>query len=179
MKELERVAKLLGERNQINLEISRIIGRPALSGHIGEYIASKIFKIELEYSAVVKGIDGVFTQGTLKGKTVNIKLYGKQERMLDITPGSLADYYLVLTGPKSAPVTSRGESRPLVISSVYLFNMVKLVGKLKRRGVKIGVATSVAKSYWEEAEIYPRKTSGEMELTQEQVRLINLFSRAN
>ncbi|MFQ6065374.1 MAG: hypothetical protein ACE5L6_07860 [Candidatus Bathyarchaeia archaeon] len=63
MNELERVAKLLGKRNQINLEISKIIGRPALQGHIGEYIASKIFKIELEYSAVAKGIYGVFTQG--------------------------------------------------------------------------------------------------------------------
>lgn len=175
MNELEKIAELLRKRNQINFEISRIIGRPALTGHIGEYITSRIFKIKLEYSAVAKGVDGVFIDGALKGKTVNIKLYGKQESVLDITTGSLADYYLVLTGPKSQPVTSRGSSRPLVVSNGYLFNMTKLVSKLRKRGVKIGIATSVAKQYWEKAEIYPHRTNDELKLTTEQTGLLKLF----
>lgn len=57
MDELEKIAKLLKKRNQINLEISKIIDRPALPSHIGEYIASRIFSIRLEDSAVAKGID--------------------------------------------------------------------------------------------------------------------------
>jgi hypothetical protein len=176
MAEIERIADLLKKRNEIDREISKIIGRPSTRGHIGEFIASKIFKIELESSAATKGIDGVFTDGPLRGKTVNIKLYGKREGVLDIAVHELADYYLVLTGPKSAATTSIGSSRPLVISNVYLFEMRKLMNKMRKRGVKIGVATSVTQSYWEEAEIYPLETNKKLELTEEQVRLLDLFS---
>jgi len=176
LSELERLAELLEKRNQADLETSRIIGRPALASHIGEFIASKIFKIILESSATAKGIDGVFVEGSLKGKTVNIKLYGKQEGILDITTDGLADYYLVLTGSKSPPVTSRGQSRPLVISCVYLFEMKPLLEKLRTRKVKIGIATSVASSYWEEAEIYPRSMSRQLKITEEQAKQLRLFS---
>jgi len=47
---------------------------------------------------------------------------------------------------------------------------------LKRRGVKIGIATSVAKPYWTEAETYPNVTNDKLELTKEQVRLLDLFT---
>ena len=88
----------------------------------------------------------------------------------------LADSYLVLTGPKSAATTSRGSLRPLVISNVYVFEMAELVSELRKRGVKLGVAMSVAQSYWEEAEIYPRQTNKKLELTKKQGRLLRLFS---
>jgi len=174
--ELEKIAELLERRNKIDLEISRIIGRPSLSGHLGEYIASKIFRIKLETSAATKRIDGVFLNGLLKGKTVNIKLYGKQEGLLDIALDNLADYYLVLTGPKSQRTTSRGKSRPLIISNVYLFEMSELINKLKKRGVKIGTATSVAKPYWADAEIYPHRANKKLALTKDQIRLLKLFA---
>jgi len=106
----------------------------------------------------------------------NIKLYGKQEGSLDIALDNLADYYLVLTGPKAQPTTSRGKSRPLIISNVYLFEMSELINKLKKRGVKIDVATSVAKPYWAEAEIYPHRASKKLSLTKDQVRLLELFA---
>lgn len=176
MDELEKIAELLEKRKQIDREISKIIGRPALVGHIGEYIASKIFQIKLEDSASAKGIDGVFIKGPLKGKTVNIKLYRKREGILNITLDNLADYYLVLTGPKSAAATSRKSSRPIVISNAYLFKMPELISKLRKRGVKIGIATSVAKYYWTEAEIYPHKINDKFELTTEQARLLELFT---
>ena len=131
MKELKRISDLLKKRRQVDEEISRIIDRPAIPSHIGEFIASRIFNIKLEASATAEGIDGVFVEGPLKRKTVNIKLYGKQEGILDITLKNLADYYLVLTGPKSPPATSRGESRPIVVSHAYLFDMKDLVRKLK------------------------------------------------
>lgn len=40
--DLKRIAELLEKRNQIDLELSKIMGRPATVGHIGEFIASKI-----------------------------------------------------------------------------------------------------------------------------------------
>jgi len=175
MSELEKIADLLKRRRQIDEEISKIISRPSLPSHIGEFIASKVFGIRLKPSAASKGIDGVFVEGPLKGKTVNVKMYGNQEGILDITLKNMADYYLVLTGPKSQPTTSRGESRPIVISIVYLFKMTDLVHELKKRGVKIGIATSMAKRYWEEARVYPDQVNKAIELTKEQLKLLALF----
>jgi hypothetical protein len=176
LNELKDLATLLCKRKQIDDKITRVIGRPALPQHIGEFIASKIFNIKLEASATAKGIDGIFADSPLKGKTVNIKLYGKQEGILDITLEKLADYYLVLTGPKAMPTTSRSESRSIHISCVYLFEMKELVVELRMRGVKIGTATSVAKAYWEKAEIYPKQVDKTLKLTPEQIQLIELFS---
>jgi hypothetical protein len=48
--DLEELAKLLHQRNEIEDRISRIIVRPALNSHIGEYLASKLFNIKLEDS---------------------------------------------------------------------------------------------------------------------------------
>ena len=47
---------------------------------------------------------------------------------------------------------------------------------LKDRGVKIGVATSVAKAYWEAAEIYPEGSNDSLTLTAEQLDLLESFS---
>ena len=52
--------------------------------------------------ATSKGIDGFFIEGSLRGKSVNVKLYGKKENILDISTGEIADYYLVLTGDEGA-----------------------------------------------------------------------------
>lgn len=170
------MSALLSKRNNIDEEISRIIGRPALQGHIGEFIASRIFNIELEQSAVAKGIDGRFRDGPLKGKTVNVKIYGKREGFLDISTKNLADYYLVLTGPGSDPVSSRGKSRPMIISNAYLFDMKRLMPTLKQRGVKIGVATSVIKEQWNRAEIYPQNRCNTITLDETQRELLRLFT---
>jgi len=175
MKKLERLAKLVHTKNRIDDKIAEIIGRPSLIGHVGEYIASEIFKIGLEQSAVEKGIDGRFTQIPLKGQTVNIKFYAKRENLLDINPDYSPDYYLVMTGPKSGAVSSRGATRPWLISSVYLFNSQKLMNELKNRGVKIGIATSVISKLWGEAEIYPNQRNSTIPLSEEQVRQLRLF----
>lgn len=72
-KELEQLARAIKQRNVVAAEIARIVDRPALIGSVGEYIAAWIFGIQLEQSAVRKGIDGHFARGNLAGKTVNIK----------------------------------------------------------------------------------------------------------
>lgn len=157
-------------------EIAGIIGRPALNRHIGEYVASMLFGIELEESATAKGIDGYFNEGSLKGKSVNVKLYGKKENILDISTAELADYYLVLSGDDGDLSSSRGKTRPLVISQVFLFNMTELMPRLKERGVKIGIATSVRKSDWDDAMVYPVQMNRELVLSDEQIRLLQLFN---
>ena len=172
---MERLAKLIQDRNKTSEEIAKIINRPALNSHIGEYIASQIFDISLNESANVKGIDGLFKSGSLRGKSVNVKLYGKQENILDISPGYLADYYLVLSGDTGDLLSSRGKTRPLNISQVFLFNMNELMNSLRSSGVKIGVATSVRKSEWEKAMVYPVKNNMELVLSKEQVGLLRLF----
>jgi hypothetical protein len=175
MNDLIRLAKLIKSRNAIANDITTIIGRPALIGHVGEYIASAIFEIVLEKSASHKGSDGHFMGGALAGCTVNIKCYPKQEGILDVNPVNFPDYYLVLAGPKSGAVSSRGIVRPWVIKSVFLFDASKLIDILRKRGVKIGIATSVIGQLWDNAEIYPTQRNNKLTLSNEQRSLLDLF----
>ncbi len=54
--------------------------------------------------------------------------------------------------------------------------MKGLVDQLKRRKIRIGIATSVANSFRDEAEIYPRSSNKEIKLTREQIGIVELFS---
>ena len=175
MSNLDKLADLLAEMNSIGDRISEITQRPATIGHTGEYIASRIFDIELEESASAKAIDGHFRNGTLAGKTVNIKWYSKQEYLLDITSNSLPDYYLVMTGPRDLEETSKGGIRPWLINCVFLFNAAELVIELTARGVNVGTASSVRKHEWQAAEIYPNKRSMVYRMTDEQMAQILAF----
>ncbi len=172
---IQELATLIGERNAVAMRITAVIRRPAQIGHVGEYIASRVFDIELEQSAATKGIDGVFGSGALVGRTANIKFYAKRENLLDIRPDAVADYYLVMTGPKTSTMTSRGEVRPWHIDSVFLFGGPTLVDHLKARSVKVGVATSVVTEQWNRAEIYPRSVNPLYQLNNEQKEMLGLF----
>ena len=77
MNELQSLANLIRARNANEIAMTRIIDRPALIGHVGEFIASLIFDIKLEKSAPHPGSDGRFQSGPLRGKSVNIKMYAK------------------------------------------------------------------------------------------------------
>jgi hypothetical protein len=175
MNDLIQLANLIDTRNQTEREITALIGRPAAIGHIGEYIASRIFNIVLEESASHNSSDGYFGNEPLKGHTVNIKWYAFQEGMLDITPDSFPDYYLVLTGLKSRMMTSRGHVRPWTIEKVFLFNAAALIDELKIPGVKIGIATSLRQHLWEKAEIYPAHSNNFIPLSQSQRDVLTLF----
>ncbi len=175
MCELELLSQLIKEKSKIEDKISTISGRPALIGHTGEYIASVVFDIQLEKSATTSGYDGRFTKGELKGKTVNVKWYAKNERVLDIREEYLPEYYLVLTGPDSAAEASRNKTRPWLIYSVFLFNASKTVIKLKSRGIRIGAATSILKEYWDCAEVYPLQRNNDLQLSSKQRDMLGLF----
>jgi len=68
------------------------------------------------------------------------------------------------------------EAGPWLIEQVFIFEAEQLVEKLNQRGVKIGIATSIPKSYWEAAEIYPRQNVNILPLSDEARRMIALFA---
>lgn len=151
--QVSSLAELVDQRNAIDAEIAKVIGRPALQGHIGEWIAARAFDIELHDDATKAGSDGVFRSGRLAGKSVNVKWYAAREGILDI-PASLPDVLLALCGPRRDASSSRGGHRPLVIAEVFAFDARGLVDKLGVRGVKIGIATSVRREEWEAARVW-------------------------
>ncbi|MEZ0340390.1 hypothetical protein ACAG25_10455 [Mycobacterium sp. pV006] len=173
--ELAELAALLRERNALDARLGRLLNRPASTGHIGEWIASRIFDIKLETAANAAGIDGHFTVGPLAGRTVNVKTYGKQEGLLDMKSTAPLDFYLVFTGPKSAAMSSKGALRPFCIDAVYLFDSQRLRVDLGRRGVKFSEATSVRAVHWDEAEIYPRSRNPVLTVTEAQRQQLAMF----
>lgn len=176
---LRKIAALIRRRNSVDGEIAELIGRPALIGHVGEYLAAEIFGITLHESAVHKSSDGYFVDGRLAGKSVNIKFYSVNDGNLDISLKSQPDYYLVLTGAWTSSTTSRGATRPWWIEAVFLFNHDDLVGELSGR-VKIGDdPTGVRCPYWDAAEVYPSGANPELCLTPCQIETLKMFSAAN
>ncbi len=175
MDELNRLAPLLSRFNEVGSQIAAIVGRPATTGHIGEFIASRIFDIELERSANSKALDGRFRSGPLAGKSINIKWYPKLES-LDINPLSIPDFYLVMAGPRSSAPNSRNVDRPLVITQVFLFAAEALMAELRTRGVKVQTGTSVRREEWSRAEVYPSAKSQLYVLSETQRQLLALFS---
>ena len=169
------IASMLHQRNQIDERIARIVERPMTSGHLGEWIASRVFDIELEGSASAAAIDGRFRTGSLAGQTVNVKWYLKREGMLDMSVSDKLDNYLVLAGPKSSAVSSRGGTRPWQIEAVYLFDARKLLADVLERAVKVGVATSVRNSQWRAAEIYPEQINPRLLVDSSQAERLGLF----
>ena len=169
--DLERLAELIRVKNDADRAIADLIGRPCAPGNIGEFVAAQVFNIRLVTSGSHPGYDGVFEEGTLAGKTVNIKTYSRHESVLDISLRHPCDYYLVLTGPP-------GQARilPWVIDSVFLFARQDLLGRLTERGVKIGAATSVRKADWEEARIFPPIPASLVLLSGRQFAMLSLFS---
>jgi hypothetical protein len=169
-----QVAELLGERNELDARIAALVGRPALSGHLGEWIAAQVFGIELDAVANRKATDGHFIAGPLAGATVDVKWSLKREGLVDMAKSDWPDYYLVLAGPKAAAASSRNSTRPLVVENVYLFSGPVLAADLRSRGRAVGTASSVRAALWAAAEIYPR-ASEMLPLTESQRRMLELL----
>lgn len=173
--EFEAVARLLRVRNAVDHELANLIDRPVTTGHLGEFIAAKIFGISLHERASHRGSDGVFGSGRLAGRSVNIKWYTKRENSLDMSSSSRPDFYLVMTGPYSALATSRGSQRPLCVHEVYLFEAEELAQAIEQRGTSVGVAAGVRQQEWADAQIYP-KMSELLPLTDDQRSALELLS---
>ncbi|MCP4043370.1 MAG: hypothetical protein GY731_15675 [Gammaproteobacteria bacterium] len=169
MSNIARLANLIMKRNKIEVEISKITGRPASIDHLGEYIASRIFNIRLEDSADAEGVYGCFQSGGLKDHSVNIKWYPVRGGPLGMIADTLPDYYLVLIGPCSlADESVNSKARPWVIESIYLFNTDHLVASLRDREVQIGNTTGLPDQFWDKAELYPKQIDKTLRLSKDQ-----------
>jgi hypothetical protein len=158
--------------------IASHIGRPANVGHVGEYIASAIFDIELNTSASAKGHDGYFrAPSPLTGRSLNIKWGTLFEGGMDVSPDAEVDDYLAMTGPRAISMTSKGLSRPWLIESVFLFDLRELRATLRAAGIGIGVATSIRRSLWDTAMIYPEARNPRLVPSDEQRCLLALFGQ--
>ena len=73
--------------------------------------------------------------------------------------------------------SSRGGVRPWTIVSVHLFDASELAGDLRKRGLKVGVASSVRQVLWQEAEIYPQQRNCRLVLTPGQREMLALFAQ--
>ncbi|WUH99553.1 hypothetical protein OHR68_39700 [Spirillospora sp. NBC_00431] len=175
-RKLERIAELLAERNTIDAEIATIVQRPMTAGHLGEWIAARIFDIELEASATNAAFDGRFRAGPLQGRTVNVKWYLKQEGLLDLSASATPDHYLVLAGPRAAAESSRGGTRPWCVRGVFLFDARRLRDEQHARGVRAGTASSVLRRQWDEAEIYPHGRNPLLPVSPDQVEMLELLA---
>jgi hypothetical protein len=109
MPDLERLADLVRAKNDADAAIARLIGRPSAPGNIGEFVAARVFAIQLMASGAHPGYDGLFTDEPLAGKTVNIKTYSRHESVLDISPHP-CDYYLVLAARRGRGREAREET---------------------------------------------------------------------
>ena len=176
MTELEHLANAISQQNSASAHVASIIGRPALRGHIGEFIASRVFNIQLHESASEKGSDGFFVEGSIAGRSVNVKFYGQHECLLDMPNAAVPDLFLVLTGPKGSATSSSGQVRPICINHVFLIPGTEALADALSRNVSVGAATSFPGSFWDEHEVYPASRSKELDLTQDQVRLLGQFS---
>jgi len=171
--ELEDLAELVKQLNDIGRRISALTTRPPIMGNVGEFIASRIFGIDLHRAANNAGSDGQFRDGSLGGKSVNIKWYARLET-LDINPAAVPDTYLVLSGPR-ATATTKKHIRPWVITHVYLFDAPTLHAELKARGVKLQVGASLLREQWDRAEVYPEARSLLYSLSDDQRSALGLF----
>jgi hypothetical protein len=45
--ELEHLAELVRAKNEADLSIARLLGRSALSGNIGEFVAARVFRMSM------------------------------------------------------------------------------------------------------------------------------------
>jgi hypothetical protein len=105
-----------------------------------------------------------------------VKWYLKQEGVLDTSGSATLDYYLVLTGPRSAAESSRGGTRPWRVRAVYLFDARHLRDEQTARGVKAGVASSVLRQQWDDAEIYLHGNNPLLRVAPHQVELLELLA---
>jgi hypothetical protein len=165
------VARLLRERNEIDGEITRIINRPAVAGHLGEWLASQLFDIDLEPPDSAEAFDGRFASGPLATRTVNIEWISKRDEDLVLTSSRPVDFHLVFTGPKALALTIRGIARPVKINGCYLF---EARGREARQATR-GAASSLLAEQWDAAEIFPGGNNPLLAIGPEARGLLALF----
>jgi hypothetical protein len=169
------VARLVRERNELDGEIARIINRPAVAGHLGEWLASQLFDIDLEPPDSAEAFDGRFASGPLATRTVNIEWISKRDEDLDVTSSRPVDFHLVFTGPKALALTTKGIARPVRIDACFLFDARGREAQEATGGATSGAASSVLAEEWDAAEIFPRPNNPLLPIDPEAHGVLALF----
>jgi hypothetical protein len=169
------VARLIRQRNEMDGEITRIINRPVVGGHLAAWLANELFDVDLEPVGSADTLDGRFTSGALATRTVNIQWIGERNGYFDTTSSDQPDFRLVFTGPKALALTREGVVRAMRIDGCYLFDDRLLRAQQLARGASVGAPSSVPAAEWEAAEIFPRPNNPLLRVDPEAVRLLDLF----
>lgn len=181
MESLADLAAVIAQRNDIDQAISQIIGCPAHTGHVAEFIAAAIFELDLMPTANHKHFDGTFSEGPLKNQTINVKYRGRHYGGLNMGTSQVArnhpDWYLVLAGPTSKPASSKRTTTPWAIDQVFLLNSRELLIHLN--GKRPGISTSLPKAVWKAAMLFPEAASPHYQITEKQRSLLTLFRSAS
>ena len=180
MQDLTHLADLIRIRNYVNNSVSNIIGGPAETGRIAEFVAAQIFDIELARTFVNKAIDGWFrSPASLASASVNVKYRSRSSKRLDnensADPNDHPRYYLAFRGPKLLKGPASEKTLPFVIDSVYIFDSQELIPSLVAKGgAHIGPAVKLV--HWQQAMIYPEQVNQALILTDEQRAALQLFA---
>ena len=105
--ELRPVASLIKLRNRVDREIAATIGRPAHPGHMGRFVAAAIFDIRLYKSATHRGLAGPVHQPATRWHIGEHQEVTQLTRGVGRPAGRTPDFFLVLTGARAAPASSR------------------------------------------------------------------------
>jgi hypothetical protein len=70
-------------------------------------------------------------------------------------------------------MTSRGRARPWIIEAIFLFDAQEVSSQLETQGVRIGIASSVRKRLWEQAEIFPNHRYAKFIVSEEQEKQLS------
>jgi hypothetical protein len=176
MDALNQLADAIRQRDQVEDRIATIVGRPLTVGALNQFVACRIFQIDLEDSAAdVWHTVGRFSEGPLAGRSVVVRWISTKTRSLDITQKPLSDDILVIAG-SSAPLASlEVDARPWLVERVYLFDAHQLAAELEGRGLGSGSNTPIDRRLWQAAEIYPRQRDGRYLLSGAQRHALGLF----
>jgi hypothetical protein len=169
------VARLVRERDVIDGEITRIINRPAVAGHLGEWLASELFDIDLEPPGSAEAFDGRFASGPLATGTVNIEWISRRDEQLDPDSSRAIDFHLVFTGTRALALTTKGLVRPVRINACYLFDARELEARQAARGATSCAAAGLRAEEWNAAEIFPDRNNPLLTIGPEAHGLLALF----
>lgn len=178
--DLAMVATLIRDRNAVDRDLAKAIGRWPHDGAVAEIIAACVFDINLAAAANNPSSDGEFRTGPLAGKSVNIKYRRLRRGLINLgkssDPRAHPDYYLQLTGRWFGVKASSRADAPFTIEEVHLFESEALLAVLRAANRQSGVGGSFPRDRWRQAMIFPQPMNRLLPLTEEQRVLLTLFA---
>lgn len=175
--ELRQMAGLLRARNAIDDVIATITDRPVNPGHLGEWIAARIFPSNSS-SRPLPGPSTAAFDRSCRGRGGEREVV-RQARGCAGHDGAFVSRLLPRADRSALGRTHLTRYHPPTHDRVGLpFPAAKLAETIRDTGLKLGIATSVRNALWDAAEVYPEQCNPELPLSPQQRHLLALFSGA-